>query len=218
MRSIHRAQVQKGEEMITRRSFVQKISGAALMLWAGTLSVLTTGCSAITDIIHWIPVALVALNSIQNLLGPILSPVINSTLTPIKTAFSDLLAAAQAYNSDTNPADKATNLAKIQTFLNNITTSFQNLITSIPGGAIASLVLGLVQIILSTIAGFVNELPTTPAPAVTMSRMLSINGQSIPIIAVKNPTNRGFKKSWNAAVESGGHPEMKMSLSFGEHF
>lgn len=201
----------------TRRNFLKMAGTGAIMVSAGGLSLATSGCNIIQDIQNWIPVGLAALNSIQTLLGPLVSPAVTPFITIIKTGFADLLAATQAYANDTNPADKATSIAKIQTALNDITTNFENLFNTLPGGAIVSLAFGLAQIVLTTIAGFITQLP--PAPATSSLKMrttFTIKGQAVNIVPVKRSVRR-FKGDWNSAAVAAGHPELKMHVSFLEH-
>ena len=205
----------------TRRTFVLKggaavIAGRALLGTAVSLpAFFLGGCNIIQDIQNWIPIALASLASITALLGPLVSPAIALIIAPIKTGFADLLAATQAYADDTNPADKATTLAKIQTYLNDLVSNFQVLLNSLPGGAIVSLAIGLVQIILSTIAGFLGQLP--PSASLKMAKTLTVKGQTVAITPVVR-TRRRYKHDWNTAVTDAGHPELKMHISFAEHF
>jgi hypothetical protein len=199
----------------TRRSFVKMSTGALAMIGAGGSGLLTAGCPTLEqDIEHWVPLGISALTGIQNLLGPIaapFAPIINN----IKTGFSDLLAATEEYANDTNPADKANAVAKIQTALNDITANFENLFNQLPGGAIVELAFGLAQIVLSTIAGFIGQLPAMPA-TVTMRKTFTVKGQTITITPVLR-TKRAFKKVWNSAVDAAGHSNLEMHVYFWEH-
>jgi len=196
----------------TRRSFIQMAGSGLIIVSASGFALTASGCPTIEqDVENWIPIGLDALNSIQTLLGPLVSPAIALIIAPIKTAFADLLAATEQYANDTNPADKATTLAKIQTYLNDITTNFQNLFNALPGGGIVALALSLASIVLSTIAGFLGEL----APSVSMQKQFMIKGNVMHITPVKR-TKRKFKSDWNSLAKANNHPEIEMHIGFWE--
>lgn len=197
-----------------RRRFLVVVgagSGYLLMAGSGILSLLLGGCSVITDIENWVPIALTSLSSIQALLGVLATPLIVAIFTQIKAALSDLLAAAQEYDKAPD-ASKGTALGKMQTALTAITDNFQNMLAQLPGvGAIISLVIGLVQIILTTIAGFVTKLPAAPAGAVnpTMRASIKAHNQTVTIPPIYR-NKKKFRGDWNSMCALAGHPESQI--------
>jgi hypothetical protein len=200
-----------------RRGFMKLVgmgSGYLLMFGAAGLSFLASGCGWATDIEAWVPIATFALSKIQALLGPLATPIITPIFGVITTALNDLLAATQQYSSDTVAADKATALARINTYLADITSNFQNLLNSLPAGGIVDLVVGLVQVILTTIAGFVAKAPAAPAGTTTARRavmpgQISFHGQTMQIPAIYR-NKKKFQQDFDSVCKLAGHPEAEI--------
>ncbi len=68
---------------------------------------------------------------------------------------------------------------------------------ALPAGGILSLIIGLAQIIFSTIAGFMNNLPT--AVKLKLSH-LEVAGVHVDVVA-KERTRRAFKKDFNRELD-----------------
>lgn len=201
---------------VPRRGFMQLLGmggGYLLMFGASAVSFLAGGCNVFEDILAWVPVANAGITAIQVLLGALVTPLIIPIFTAIKTALSDLSGAVSAYQNDTNAADKATSLAKVGTFLADITSNFQNLLSALPLGGIVSLVIGLVQVILTTIAGFVTKLPaaagTSTMQRVMMAKQITFQAQTMQIPAIYRDKNK-FRSDWNSLCTLGGHPEAEI--------
>jgi hypothetical protein len=199
------------ETRLTRRELF-KVSGSSVGLYfmASSFTLLSGGCtfgSVFSQIQAWVPVGLNAFNGVLTILegagviNPIAGSAVALLIQTIQAAFAQLAADVQAYQSITPPPAGA--LAKIEATLGIIVTHFQAFLSSIniSDNKIVTLVVGLVQIILSTIAGFQSQLPTAAAAA---SRTLQVSGQTIAIVPVKRSVKQ-FKKDFNAAC--GSHTE-----------
>jgi hypothetical protein len=98
-------------------------------------------------------------------------------------------------------------LAKIQAVFNLIVANFESLLSQVAQNPIVSVVIGLAQIILSTIAGFMGQLPATPGKTLSVTfRVANENASFTP----KARSRRQFKKDWNAVAAAGGHSEVKL--------
>lgn len=193
---------------MNRRSFAQRL---LMFLAVGSSAVFMTGCNVFTDILNWIPVGLTALNGIITVLGPLIPPGAASIITIIKAAFADLQAAITQYNADTNPADKATLLAKIRTFLADIVNNFQAFLNALNLGnnPIINIVIGLANIIISAIEGFMNQIPPVSS-AVTLAT-LKLGSKTVTVTPKFYKNVGDFKKDYNSFAMSNGHPEIKIN-------
>ena len=203
---------------MNRREFAQRSGSAVLFLMAGG-SALLTGCGVLTDIENWIPVGLQAFQAIISLLegagiisiaagGPIAGLV--ATIT---SGFNDLTTAIKQYQAITPPPTGA--MANIEAVLNSIVGNFQTFLASIniTNSKLTTLVVGMAEIILGTIAGFENLLPTSTATLLAKGTRV---GQAVVPLIPKHRTRRAFKHEWNGLVTASGHPELKLHVSLFE--
>lgn len=174
-----------------------------------------TGCNVFDDIENWIPVGEAAFEGIITLLkgAGLVDPIITGLVGTILTSFNDLLAAVKAYEAINPPPVGA--LAKIQAIFSLIISNFENLLGQISSNPIVSTVIGLAQIILSTIAGFVNKLPANSS--VTLSNTFKVSNQTVSYIP-QYRTIGAFKKAYNKVALAEGHPEIELKLTLAEHF
>lgn len=194
---------------MNRRSFVKGSSTGLLYFVVGGSAIALDGCSVFTDILNWIPTGLTAIQGIVTILGPLIPPQALAVIVVIKAGFADLQAAVAQYNADTNPADKATLLAKIRTFLGDITNNFQSFLNALNLGnnPIINIVIGLADIVISAIEGFMGQLPS-PAPVPATLRL----GAKVVTITPKFYKNTSdFKKDYNSFAIANGHPEIKIN-------
>src|SRR5215469_9628341 len=115
---------------LSRRQFASR-SILALAVIGAPFSL--SGCGIFSDILSWTSVASVALDGIVSVLGALLPPSGLAIVTLIKAALADLAGAITQYQADTNPADKATLLARIRTLLTAIAANFQSFLDQING-------------------------------------------------------------------------------------
>ena len=195
--------------MMTRRMFNR------MLLLAGAGASLS-GCNAEADLIDFIPYITEALGAITKILGSLMPPPAALIINTIEASLSLLGAALAEYKSDPNPADKATLLAKIETFLEDIGDNFQSFLDALgTAGPIASVVLGIIQVVLSTIAWFAQEFGATvssaarPAIALARGRQLRATNQYLYIAPTKRSVKE-FKAAFNQVVYTNGHPEQYM--------
>jgi hypothetical protein len=183
--------------MITRRRLTQ---GSWLLLLTPLLgSMALTGCSAVTDLENWIPVALTAVSAIVKLLGPVVPAPVAVAITLIQAGFSALLTAIQNYKAGTGVlSDIANAIAAVESAFQGFFASL-----SIPSGLLATIE-GLASIIISTIQAFGNEITPT---SVTAS--LTVGGAHLAVTPVKRDL-RKFKADWNAECLKDGAPSARI--------
>jgi hypothetical protein len=191
---------------ISRREF-GRLAGAVTLVLASAASIELSGCNVWTDIETWVPVGIAAFESVVTLVAPLASPAVTAIAETVKAGFAALAAAVNQYIS-APASQKTTFLAKVQLIFEDIATNLQGFLNAVNVGTsnpIIKIVLGLVNIILSTIAGFVSQI----GPA-TASRVLRLAGQSTTVTPV-NRTKKSFKRDFNAACVAAGHPEAEIN-------
>lgn len=196
--------------MQTRRQFT---SSLALLFVALAAPFAMLGCGIFSDILAWVPVGISAINGIVTVLGALLPPSAVSIIALIKTAFTDLTATINAYNADTNPADKATLLAKIRTLLAEIAANFQSFLDQLNLGnnPIEAIVIGLANVFLAAIQGFLGQLPAPAGGATkTLTATFRVDRKTMPLAPkyYKHPAD--FKHDWNLVCIADGHPEIEI--------
>jgi hypothetical protein len=202
----------RNEESVNRRTFASRIGSFALLAFAAGSSVVMVGCSGVfSQIMSWIPIGLSAIDSIVTLLGPLVPPGATAILVIVKAAFADLSAAITEYNNDTNPADKSSVLAKIKTLLKDIADNFQSFLNALNLGnnPIVAIVIGLANIILAAIAGFMGQLPASAGTKLT-SPTVHVGNQTQPVLPKVYKNVGDFKRDWNAVAVKYNHPEAEL--------
>lgn len=197
---------------ITRRTFNKIANRLLLLAVVGSAPLSMTGCNVIQDLIDFIPWIIRAINSIKNILGVFMPPGAGVIVGIIIGVLADLQAAAVEYQSDPLPADKATLLAKIETFLRDIVEHFQSFLDALgSAGVIASVVIGIIQVVLSTIGWFAGQLAskTGRLNVLPMPRSMRAGNQMIFVVAQKRSIKQ-FKDEFNKVVYYNGHAEQQM--------
>lgn len=192
---------------LSRRQFASRLIFAGTILSAPFS---LTGCGIFSDILSWTAVASVALDGIVTVLGPLMPPSGQAIIVLIKAALADLAGAITQYQSDSNPADKATLLAKIRTFLEAIAANFQSFLGQIAGNSpIINVVLGLAQVLLAAVMGFIGQLPPAPTGGgKTLTLSASIGSHTVTVTPKYYKSVGAFKKDWNAVATGAGHAEL----------
>lgn len=192
---------------VSRRQFT---STALFGAFVSVLPLALMGCGIFSDILTWTAVAGVALDGIVTVLGNFMPPGGAALITAIKSFLTDLAGAVTEYQNDTNPADKATLLAKIRSLLSDIATNFQSFLSQINLGnnPIVNIVLGLAQVILAAIAGFLGQLPA--AGTKILSSSVSIGGKSITVVPKYYKRVADFKSDYNSVCAANGRTEIEI--------
>jgi hypothetical protein len=185
--------------------------------------VLLEGCSVssvFTDLLNWIPVGEAALNGIVTLLqgAGVIPPGVSAIVTTIEAAFAQLEADVKLYQSINPPPAGA--LAKVEAAIEILIQNFQTFLQSInvSDSVLLTTIVGLVQIIMSTIAAFQAQMPASTLGVKTHLLGASFRvGANSYTFAPKHRTRRAFKKDWNKVATAGGHPEIEMKLTLLEH-
>lgn len=192
---------------ISRRN-CSKLWGSAVLFLAAGISPFATGCGVFSDILAWTNIAGVAIDGIVTALGPFMPPGGAQIVLLIKAFLTDLAGTVTEYENDTNPIDKATLLAKIRTLLDDIATNFQAFLAQINLGnnPIVAVVLGLAQVILAAIAGFLGQLPTPT----TIPLKLIVNGKPLTVVPKYYKRVQDFKSDYNSVCILNHHPELEI--------
>jgi hypothetical protein len=200
--------------MNRRTWFKTSGSGVAALLISGSGSLLLSGCNVIASIKAYIPVGIAAFSGVVSLLSglgiipPGTGTVIALLVGLVKSGFADLMAAIDQYNA-APAADKATLLAKVSLILSDVSRNIGKFFSdlTINDTTVLTLVTGLVQLILSTLAGFAAQLPPAPTPVALTAK---VSGHPITITP-KILSRSAFVKQFNQIVTAGGHPEMVLT-------
>jgi hypothetical protein len=204
------SQNRKKERTMNRRNFIGKTGLLVVGLritGASAVGFWTAGCNVFTDVLNWVPVGEAAVNSILAVLtgnGVLISPALQSIIGLIEAGFAGLSGAIKEYQSTTPPP--AGSLAKIETFFKDVVDNFKTFLASLKVNAgLLGIVVGLAQIVLSTIAAFMNRLPA----ASSLRRRLTLNDVHVAdsgyylVVVPKERTRRAFKKDFNHVLDAG---------------
>jgi hypothetical protein len=192
---------------LTRREFGSGFSRFLLLLAATGPWLWTAGCNVFSDILNWVPVGETALNAILAVLtsnGVLITPAIQTIVNLIEAGFAALTAGIKEYQS-TTPAPVGA-LAKIETAFKDVVDNFRTFLASLNvSGGLLGIVIGLGQIIFSTIAAFLNRLPAASSlrRTVSISSSERVAGSALVVIVPKDRTRRAFKKDWNHVLDAG---------------
>ena len=197
---------------MNRRTFM----GTSLVA-VGSGTMLLEGCTfggVIAEIKAYIPIGIAAFNGVVTLLTglgiipPGTSTLLALLIAAVKGGFADIIAAIDAYNN-APAADKTTLLQKISLILSEISANIGKFFAdlNISNSSVLTLVTGLVQLILSTLAGFASQLPAPPTPVALSAR---VAGHPI-VITPKILSRSEFKAQWNKTVTTAGHPELVLT-------
>jgi hypothetical protein len=174
---------------LSRREFHKSSIGLLALAAGGSLTL--TGCNSLES---YLQLALDGVESLITLLG---LPTTNPLVADVLAAFAAAIAGAQKYGDDNVAGDSVlVSLldavdAALQTFLSQAT---------IPS-ALITLVLQAVELIISTIRGWVGKTPVT--------QLTAKMGASVSVTPVKR-NKRTFVKAWNEVVTVNSHPELKL--------
>lgn len=186
---------------ITRREFAKYSGVGALTLATAGSSLFLSSCNLEQDILNWIPTGEAALNSILTVLsanGILIPPGTTTIVNLIEVGFNDLVAAVKEYQSTTPPPVGA--LAKLKAAFQAVTDQFGNFVSSLSGTAskILAIVISIAQVVISTIGGFITQLP---AAASALARLNP--GNASVIASPVHRTRRSFKKAVNSTLDAG---------------
>jgi hypothetical protein len=199
---------------MTRRMFTKQAGTGLLVLATGCLTM--DGCSFAQDILAWAPLGLAAFNAVITMLetfGIITAdPALVIIVAAVRTGFADLVQDVKLYEAIKPPPSGA--LAEISAVLTLIAGNIKDLFATIQTSfaPVINLIIGLVQLILGTIAGFVNTIGPQPGMTLTTATMansfkFSVNRQTVNYVPLKMSPAK-FKHDWNAICTSQGHKEM----------
>jgi hypothetical protein len=187
--------------MTSRRAFAKSAGFLALAASSGLTMV---GCDPLGS---YLQAGLAAFSSLIALLekNGVLSAT-NPLVAAVLAAFSAAMAADNAYQKD-----KAAGSSTISADLDAINAALQNFVANapIPSGLV-TVVLDAIEVILSTIAGWVGTL----SPTVTIKGTLTAKSGATVQVVAKKRSKHAFISDWNSTVTKNGHPELSQHNSW----
>lgn len=184
-----------------RRDFVKRTgTGFTLAILTSGVSMTLTGCNVYDDIYNWIGVAVASLNSIVIVLNANGITPATGIVNAILGALNAVRSAIDEYRSITPPPVGV--VAKIETALKDAVAQFGTFLRSlsIPGFGLFSMIAALVDVILSTIAGFQGKLPVVAGQKSLTMQIAQLTGKAV---IPKHRTIRVYKKDFNAVLDTG---------------
>jgi len=199
------------ESTMNRRKFAGLSAISLLSMPVMLNTVACTFGSVFSEMLKYIGVGLQGFQAVVDLLaGAGVIPVGSGTgidllISLVKAAFADLNAAITAYQAAPS-ASKASYLGKLSTVLSVLQANIQQFWNDlkIPDAKMASTVQGLLGIILSTLAGFSESLPT-PAPTPSALKAASLPNRLS--VAPQKRTPSQFKKAFNQELATSGYTQ-----------
>jgi hypothetical protein len=180
----------------TRRQFGKVLTGGVIAIPLGVTSLGLSCGSIFLDIEKYVPVGLSAFQVVINLLDPALSLPVAALISEVKAGFADLQVVVTNYNN-APAANKASLLGKISTAIDAVKSEIQAFWSNLnlPDGSLATLISGLLGVILSTLTAF---LPSLPPPIASPSAMKAMRTTTKTIIFVpKKRSVKQFKTDFN---------------------
>jgi hypothetical protein len=183
----------------------RKFNKTALLIVAAAGTGTLIGCGAVQDISDWIPLAQSALAAAKLVLtsnGLTLPPAAALAFNAAAASLTDLQGACKTYLSTNPPPQGAA--AQVETFLSAVVANFNGFLQQIglPGGSLLNEIIGLISVVLSTIAGFQNELL---AKGIIRTQLLGstvrVSNTTVAVVP-KQRTQRQFVNDWNAAADA----------------
>jgi hypothetical protein len=199
--------------MLTRREFGRTLGAGGLVLVTSGGTVLIEGCNAgsvFTDIEAWIPTAEKAFAGIVSILGPFLPPGSTAIVALVNASF-DTLAGVIAEYEAAPAAQKATLIGKIEVALQAIAGNIQTFLSAfnVTGNPIVAVVIGLAQVLLAAIAGFLNAMPVTGARTRVMRTTVTFGGVTAQVVP-KLMTRKQFVAAYDAVADSNGQSQVDL--------
>jgi len=151
-------------------------------------------------------VGISAFEQVLALVAPLAAPGIDAIAELVKAGFASLAAAIDAY-LNAPAADKATLAQKVILIFQDISANIQSFITALgqSSNPIVKIAVALINIIVSTIEGFLQQImPTPPANAT-----FKVGGRTIEVPPVRR-TRKTFISQFNEACAASGHPELEL--------
>lgn len=198
--------------LTTRRQWLRNTSfGIAALFLANTVSMFMTACgvfggNVFTSILNWLPIGQRVLDSILTILtanGVLIAAPIQVIIDSVKAGFDALRAAILEYQS-TTPAPVGT-LQKIETAFKDIVDNFKTFLASLKiSGGLLGIIIGIAQVILSTIGAFVNRLPASSSMrrTIVIGDTLRMGEMTVPVV-LKSRDKKSFKLDVNAVLDRG---------------
>lgn len=195
---------------LTRRMFGKSIGTLGLVAALGNI-ITSTACGLFDSILAYVGVGLQAFGSVVDLLAgagvipPGEGTLLHLAINAVKVGFADVQAAVTAYDN-APPDQKGTLKGKISVVLAILEADIQKFWDDlkIPDSKLASLVQGLLGIILSTLAAFQTQLPAPPKLAKVEA---SKNFSRRIVYTPKKRSVKDMRKDFNQLLHENGYTQ-----------
>jgi hypothetical protein len=186
----------------TRRSFMKTMAMVTGTVIAAGSLMGNTACNVFNAIMKYVPVALTAFTTIITMINPAEGSAIAVLASMVKAALADIQTAVMNYENAPS-GDKTTLLGKISTAIAAAEQELQVFWSDLklPGGGLATLVEGIINIILSTLTSFLPQLPPPgPLPTKALLRRVNYSPKKRSVEQFKHDLNAEFVKAGHAQI------------------
>lgn len=191
--------------IVGRRRFGQLFARGMLAISLGVASMGASCGSVFADILTYVGIGLKAFSAVVAMLGPA-AAAIAPIIALVNAAWANLQAAVNEYNS-APAANKSTLLGEIRTAIQALEDTLANFLAQLPAsGTLETTILDVITLIVSTLAGYAQELPGAAA------RTIMLHSRTRPAQAV-TPVRRSiaeFRKEVNAQLAAGGYAKYQI--------
>lgn len=171
---------------MNRRQFGKTVGTGLLAVGIGEISMGFSCASVYTDIENYVPIGLAAFNSLITIVDPTLATTLAPIISIVKASFADLSAAIAEYNN-APAANKATLLGKVTTAINAVIDNLNQFWNdaNLPDSPLASTIIGVLQIVLSTLASFLPLIGGTVQSKKKLAKSIPVVNRTKKQLAVK---------------------------------
>lgn len=187
---------------ISRRAFSKLLTAAGAVVAAGNF-IGSTACNIYNDIMKYVPIALTAFSTIVSMIAPGEGTLIAGLVTMVKNALVDIQTAVTNYEN-APASQKQTLSGKIATAITAAEQELQQFWNDLklPDGNLATLIEGVLNIIISTLMAF---LPSLAAPAslpmrAALTKKIAYTPKKRSLSEFKKDLNAQFIKTGYAPI------------------
>ncbi len=195
---------------MNRRNFAMRLlAGAGALAAASVTSACWLSGGVFANIMTYVGIGLTAFQAVVALLDPPLALAVAGTIALVKAGFADLQLAVQDYNN-APAADKTILKNKISVVLADLQFEIQKFWSNLNlPGPLGILVESLLNIILSTLAGFAGQLPAPITPPASAEQMKTL-AKTIHVVPQVR-SKKQFEQDFNKVCTAAGYPAVKFN-------
>ena len=198
--------------MIDRREFSVKV-GRLLLAGTAVAFLPITGCDWVKALAHYIPIINGGISTIEKYFGAALPPGVLAIIDTVKAILADIGTACSDYQN-ADPATKSTLLGKIEVALKGVVDGFQQILDSFGKyGPVPAIVLGVINIVISTIEWLVGKFSKQATTRMLMPKQVRLTAavgigfQFITITPIQRSESQ-FKAEINSLMAASGRSDI----------